>query len=147
MITFYFFVFGVFVVAFHCFYLSFWLYYSISLYNCQVSICTRLRSNFVQIGTFAVRRFQHFPHSFQLFHIVKLYHNRVLQQFNNLFTILSTLFFITFFRCYVKKSSFSTFPQALLLRLQQVNIIYTRVHACARVHLCACVRVCTRNFL
>nr|CAI9752561.1 hypothetical protein DKQYCJNZ_DKQYCJNZ_CDS_0005 [Microvirus sp.] len=34
--------------------------------------------------------FQHFQHSFQHFNIVKFYHNRVFQQFNNLSTNLST---------------------------------------------------------
>ena len=128
MITFYFFVFGVFVVTFHCFYLSFWLYYSISLYNCQVSICTRLRSNFVQIGTFAVRRFQHFPHSFQHFHIVKLYHNRVFQQFNKLFIILSTLFFITFSDATLKKVAFQLFHRPYYYVYNKLYNNITRAH-------------------
>lgn len=45
------------------------------------------------------------------------------QHFNKFSTFLSTVFFATFFHAYAKKSSFSTFPLSLLLRLQQVNII------------------------
>jgi hypothetical protein len=58
------------------------------------------------------------------------------QQFNNFSTKFSTVYFSFNFRFIVKIYYFSTFPQPLLLRLQQVNII-SRVRACALSRVCA----------
>ena len=67
------------------------------------------------------------------------------QQFNKFSTFLSTVFFAAFFHAYVKKSSFSTFPLSLLLRLQQVNILRAcKLRVCTCAHLC--VRVRARTF-
>lgn len=72
--------------------------------------------------------FQHFPHSFQLFHIVKLYHNTVFQHFNNFLTKFSTRNFSFF---HVITYNYFCFQLFHILYYYYYNKLLKYMRACA----------------